>query len=394
MRKYLVLISFPFIVSCTDRGMAVLTPSKTTLRIPTKTAVPSTALPTATPLPANTTTPDRELSSVDWQHFDIDGDGAEEYLKPNITANPSYWDVYVYEEDNPIWLYSLDRAEPHKKVIPDVDNLPPLGNDLYIYTDAIWQLWPADGGPLEEASNAPKPNIPAVCDDGMLRRGEDCMSPNGQYQLINISEGIEGSEVGLLDFYSGIMSKIPDTGSYLAGQSEFGWDPESEYFIHARSDGSSGLFRIRLPEGGPEILLSMGSDRLLYGATQPHVLQDDSILFVIQSGDTYLYPPNGVYRFFPNENMLHLLSDIPPLAPPEVTTARLSEAQPGSGRLYLAPNGTSYFYLQGGDWGSGWSKDNTYRAFLVGDIEGEIVWDLLPIFGLPDQNSFLRWASE
>ncbi len=304
-----------------------------------------------------------------FQILDIDRDGVGELLLPQPLDIPQKWEVYdwngrLFERQEPLF-----RPEAPIPAILPTDQLPPLAANLYFKRGEKNWVWPKGGGQLRPVANIPKTNTPRGCsskDEAVVSWSPDC-----RFSIVSIPGKIEGGSYGVKYRDTGEMYEIPGSFTYASGNSTFAWDPHSQYLVHARADGAEGIYRINPRNGSQEILLALSDPialRSFYGAVDPFVLPDDSILFSVQGTQTALYPPLGIYRWLPGRRLRFL-----------------AEIAPGNtdidnfiyGDLSISPDQKMFLFWQS------LSRDQAppYETLLLGTVEGDELWDLNPILG-------------
>jgi len=308
------------------------------------------------------------------QFADVDGDSKGEFLRPEPRESPSQWDVYQWKGDQFEWGQAFTRLTAAQPFFPSETNLPRLPTDLYFWRDDNWWVWPNTGGAVQPLSQPPTQKGQA-CRDSASDHEVVSWSPDCRYAVLRVPGAVEGGHNVLLDTQTGREISIPNTFTYASGLSTFAWDPGSRYLIHARADGSEGLYRLQLPGGAVEPLMAMNipagtiSPVNFFGAVDPYVLPGGSIGFAVEGFRDWLYPPRGVYRL-DTDGGLHMLADIPPLAhDPE----DLEQSYPA--RLHWSPDGSMFLYAAP-------ASDEyppSYQAILLGKADGSAVWDVTRI---------------
>lgn len=328
----------------------------------------------------------------DLQFTDVDGDGESEFLRPFPLTDPAMWKVYRWQEDRFAWDKPLPRPTPPLRLNADPQSLQPIPLNFYFKrAGQIW-MWPSKGGVLQQVESVP--NLTThTCDltsEAMQEQMIVSFSPDCNFALKVSSGPIEGSSNVILNRQSGQIIDVPGTFTYSSGYSTFAWDPQSRYLIHARADGSGGLFRIDLSSGEQTILLSLQGPIFWdpaqgYGAVEPFVFPDDTIGFTVQSQSKALYPIPGVYRLQANHQP-RLITDIPVMVPQ-------SEWAPNYGLMRWSANGSMFLYFLPRNYsveGTTVTYAPPYDVLLLGTTDPPRVWNLNSMFG--DAQDF-QWES-
>ena len=302
------------------------------------------------------------------QYIDVDGDGLNEFLWATPPEAPTEWQVYGWNGVQFDWQSPLVRETAVVSTVLDVNNLPPIPTDFYFQVNGAWRQWSPSDKAFKSSSQplvtAPPISCPPVDLNGI--GSIEFWSPDCLFALLEVRPYIEGSANAVLQRESGVQWDVPNTFVYISGYSTFAWDMSTPSLIHARADGSGGLYRLNLNTGTNETLLSLSGnfERSFYGAVDPTVLPDGSIIFTIQGINPSLYPPHGVYRLWPSGE-LRLLADIPPLFPPENQDGYVQY-----GSLQVSPDGSMYVYHVP-------YASVPYAVVLLGTTDGNALWDLL-----------------
>ncbi len=319
-----------------------------------------------------------------WQFVDVDADGAGEFLRPQPEGSPSRWEVYKWKRDQFEWVEPLQRPTAPSPTFPEEFSLPRLPADMYYWRDGDWWLWQNTGGSPKKLSQPP-PQAGEACHRENIPEWQIVSwSPDCRYAVLSVPGTVEGSSNALLDTQTSREISTPNSFTYTRGLSTFAWDPGSRYLIHTRADGGEGLYRILLPGGAVEPVMSMNMpiepapESYFWGAVDPVVLPGGSIGFVVEGTQNQLYPPPGVYKLDP-DGQLHMLAEIPtlPYDPQDPTRAF-------PGRVIWSPDGSAFLYSAPSPDG----QRQHYQVLLLGKTNGSAVWDITRIFN--DAQDF-RW---
>lgn len=309
-----------------------------------------------------------EVDTSYHQYIDVNGDGISEFLWATPPESPTAWQVYGWNGVQFDWQSPLVRETAVLPTLLNADNLPSVPIDFYFQINGVWRQWSQSDGTFISSSPPPPAAIPTQCPpvDTSGNGTVELWSPDCRFALLEVRPGIEGSSNTVLQIESGVRWDVPNTFTYIYGHPTFAWDIDIPALIHASADGSGGLYRLNLNTGTDETLLPLSGnfERNFYGAVEPSVLPDGSIIFTIQGINPALYPPHGVYRLLPTGE-LRLLADIPPLTPPPNTDGPVYY-----GSLQVSPDGSMFVYHVP-------SASVPYAVVLLGTTNGDALWDLL-----------------
>ncbi|MFZ6031582.1 MAG: hypothetical protein ACOYYS_28055 [Chloroflexota bacterium] len=299
------------------------------------------------------------------QRQDVDHDGVEEFLLPDLSVTPTEWNVIEWNGAEFVEDRRISMPQGPVPQVPKLSQLPALGADLYFVEGGAHYLWAQAGGALQIV-DAP-PGTP--CSEAAFAQEVVSWAPGCGAAVVKIPRQGDGYSLGLIALGATEPVEIPNTLSQK-GHSSFGWDPAGSYVLHGRAGDNPGLYRVWLGGGQAETIVALSAwPGDLFGVSAPAVLPDGSFGFAIQGQDEGQYPPFGIYRMVPGGEW-YLLADLPALHTDDPEKAPFGNSRwslDGSLFLFHAP-------FQGG-------QEPPYGSLLLGMADGSAVWDLNPILG-------------
>ena len=323
-----------------------------------------------------------------WQFYDVTGDGLFDFLQPDNDESPQEWQIIRWDGN----MFAADDkvsrpypVGPPPVVISGLDDLPPLPSNLTYRTDRdTWWQWSWTGGRPGQVPAPPHSLLNPPSDYCQYRYGDACNSPAGRYKLVEVPGSVEGSSVAIFDGLDGYQSIIPDTFVYAVGHNTFSWSLDEKFLVMGQAEMTARVVRVNAVNGEAAIVwqadacgvdpTTCGNVSEFFGVTDPVVFDDGSIGFAVQSYTNSLYPPSGIYRITP-ENELILLAILPPMDLSKVQSMPNASFASFSGRLLWSPD-RSFFLFHGSRLGG----KNGVGAVILGRADGSAVWDMSELF--------------